>query len=189
MVVLMVIWVGGLVSFAYFGVQRFKEVRTRVAAELAEKAPMPPGPAGTSSPWDGLRLELPKERPMIRRPGVDAFGYPLDAVDKVGLLALLHAGDFSALTKYIEQIQEAFEADFRKEEWATQVLEAFDSADARVGERIDQWLLQSPESFAPILARAQHRVALGWYYRGNQYRRTRPMTASRSSTSSPNLTK
>lgn len=169
MVVLMAMWVGGVISGAYFGVQRFRDLRTRVAAEIAEKAPMPPAPAGADSPWDGIRLETPKELPMIRRPGVDAFGYPRDAVDKLGLLTLLHLGDFSNLTKYVEQLEEAFESDFRKEEWVTQAFECFDTADARVGERIDQWLLQSPDSFAPILARAQHRVALGWYYRGAKF--------------------
>jgi tetratricopeptide (TPR) repeat protein len=174
MVVLMVIWVAGVLSAGFVGVTHLKELGTKMQQLAREKsqgslAPMPPAPKDDAAHWDRARVPVPKSRPMIRRPGVDHDGYPRDAVDKIGLLALLRAGQYEALTQHLQDLQTEFEADHRKEEWVTQAFDAFYTPDGAVGDHIDRWVIEAPYSFAPHVARAQHHIALAWHYRGGDY--------------------
>lgn len=172
MAFLMVLWVVFVISGAYFGVARVKTLATQARSKskvAGPPAPMPGAPVvGDTSPVLPP-LPVPTDLPMLRRPGLGRYGYPSDAVDEVGLRVLLDAGEFARLTRYIEQIQTEFEADFRKEEWITQAFDAFSTADPKVGERIEAWAKATPDSFAPFLARAEQRVATGWYYRGGKF--------------------
>jgi tetratricopeptide (TPR) repeat protein len=168
LVVVMMLWVGGLLSAARWGYQRSVDRFKGATPARTALPPMPPPPAVGSVAVEADE-KVPTELPMLGPAGVDGYGYPLDAVDKQGLRALLFAGQFPPLTEYLERLQTEFEADFRKEDWLTQAFESFADADPRVGQRIEEWLAANPSSFAPLVARAAHRDAVAWYYRGHAF--------------------
>ena len=106
---------------------------------------------------------------MLGRNGTDAYGYPNDLPDKLTLLSLLREKRFEELSSHLESLQAAFEKDFRKEKWPMVAFDAFRIADKDVGGLIDEWLKATPDSFAPYQARAEHKIALAWYYRGTKW--------------------
>ena len=108
---------------------------------------------------------------MLGRTGTDEYGYPNDLPDKLTLQSLLREKRFEELSSHIESFQTAFEQDFKNEKWLAIGLEAFHIADRRLGKLIDQWVKATPGSFAPYLARAEHKVALAWHYRGTNWAR------------------
>jgi tetratricopeptide (TPR) repeat protein len=108
---------------------------------------------------------------MLGREGIDEYGYPNDLPDKLTLQSLLREKRFEELSSHIESFQAAFEQDFKKEKWLAVGIEAFHTADRQIGKLIDQWVKASPDSFAPYLARAAHKDALAWHYRGSHWAR------------------
>lgn len=108
---------------------------------------------------------------MLGRTGTDEYGYPRDLPDKLTLLALLRAKGFEDLNTHIESLQDAFEEDFRKEKWPSVAFGAFDTADPALGALIDEWVKATPNSFAPYVARSEHKIALAWHYRGMKWAR------------------
>jgi tetratricopeptide (TPR) repeat protein len=105
---------------------------------------------------------------MLGRTGVDQYGYPRDQPDQLTLMALLRDKRFEELSSHLESFQASFEDDFRKEQWPTIAFSAFNIADRELGPLIDEWVKTTPDSFAPYQARAEHRVALAWHYRGDK---------------------
>jgi tetratricopeptide (TPR) repeat protein len=106
---------------------------------------------------------------MLGRSGTDAYGYPNDLPDKLTLLALLREKRFEELSSHLESLQAAFEEDFRKERWPYVAFDAFGAADKEVGRLIEEWMRAMPDSFAPYQARAEHKIALAWHYRGTKW--------------------
>ncbi|MDH3727618.1 MAG: tetratricopeptide repeat protein [Myxococcales bacterium] len=106
---------------------------------------------------------------MIGLPGTDAYGYPRDLPDKLTLQVLLRERRFEDLNAHLESLQAAFEEDFRKEKWPSVAFGAFHTADPELGGLIDEWVEATPESFAPYLARSEHRISLAWHYRGGKW--------------------
>ena len=108
---------------------------------------------------------------MLGRARTDEYGYPKDLPDKLTLQSLLRERRFEELSSHLESFQTAAEEDFKREKWLMVGLGAFDTADRRIGRLIDQWMKATPDSFAPYLARAEHKVALAWHYRGGKWAR------------------
>jgi tetratricopeptide (TPR) repeat protein len=106
---------------------------------------------------------------MLGRTGTDEYGYPKDLPDKLTLQSLLREKRFDELSSYIESFQTAAEEDFKNERWLIVALDTFDTADRQIGKRLNQWVRATPSSFAPYLARAHHRIALAWHYRGEKW--------------------
>ena len=106
---------------------------------------------------------------MLGRDGTDEDGYPADLPDKLTLQTLLRERRFEELSGHIEAFQEAAEEDFRNETWLRVGIDAFDTADRRIGGLIHRWAKATPASFAPYLARARHRVALAGRYRSERW--------------------
>lgn len=116
---------------------------------------------------------LPRHRGtvMLGRTGNDRFGYPRDLPDKLTLLSLLREERFEELTSHMESLQDAFEEDFRKEDWPAIAIEAFGTADPALGSLIDRWVKATPDSFAPYAARAEYAISRAWHYRGGKWAR------------------
>ena len=106
---------------------------------------------------------------MLGRNGTDVYGYPNDLPDKLTLLSLLREKRFEELSSHIESLQAAFEEDFRKEKWPVVAFDTFSTADKELGRLIDEWMRATPDSFAPYQARAEHKIALAWHYRGTKW--------------------
>lgn len=106
---------------------------------------------------------------MLGRKGTDEYRYPKDLPDKLTLLSLLREKRFEELSAHIESFQSAFEEDFRNEWWIAVAMGAFSTADRDIGNAIDHWVEATPNSFAPYLARAEHKISLAWHYRGGKW--------------------
>ncbi len=85
------------------------------------------------------------------------------------VLRLLRARDFAPVTRAIEQKQAAVERDIRQERELAILIDTFDNADPKLTTLLDDWVRTTPDSFAPKLARAVHRIALAWNRRGTKY--------------------
>jgi tetratricopeptide (TPR) repeat protein len=112
---------------------------------------------------------LPLTIPLAGAAGTDVDGYPLQYVDRGGLRALLAAGHFKELTRYFEQFQAAFEADPRKEYWPADAGSAFASSEPQAVASLDAWVAETPDSFAPYLARGSHYLGAMWAKRGGNF--------------------
>ena len=112
---------------------------------------------------------LPVKVPLIERPGKDKNGYPRSYVDRVGLRALFIRGKYQELTRYLEQFQSEFEADFHAEYLINDAAETFETAERELDPKFDAWVAATPASFAPYLARGAHRFAVGVAGRGFDY--------------------
>jgi len=124
-----------------------------------------PGPQPLAPPPD----EPPASRSMVGGPGVDAYGYPLATADKRGLVSLLRHRRYADLAGYVEAVQADFEADFRKEYWPIDAIDAFNTADPSLEPLLEEWAKQTPGSFAPHAARGTYFVAVGWSRRGTRW--------------------
>ncbi|MBS2021938.1 MAG: DUF4034 domain-containing protein [Deltaproteobacteria bacterium] len=136
-----------------FGSKQAAEERSRRETPVAEIAPAP----------------LPKGLPLAGKPGVDPDGYPLQWVDRVALRNLLRAQRYAELDDDFAQLQDAFEADPRKELWPHDAAAAFESNEPALLAQLDAWVKASPRSFAPFLARGAYRTELGYARRGAQW--------------------
>lgn len=125
---------------------------------------------------DVAQAPLPTALPLLGGEGVDADGYPKAYVDGPALRALLWQSKFADLDRWFAEFQDAFEKDPRKEYWPLDAAEAFGSAEESIEPRLDAWVQASPNSFAPWLARAAHRLARGIAMRGVAYAKDTPQS-------------
>ncbi len=106
---------------------------------------------------------------LVGPEGRDKDGYPLRSVDRVALRRMLSEGRYAELDRTFEALQDAFEADPRCEFWPSDAADAFAIPDPALDAALDAWTVLSPRSFAPLLARAAHRVRVGFARRGGHY--------------------
>jgi tetratricopeptide (TPR) repeat protein len=112
---------------------------------------------------------LPTALPLLGEEGVDVDGYPKQYVDRAALRSLLWHGRYAELTNHFEQIQTAFEKNPRYEYWPIDAGDAFASAEPSLKPKLDAWIVASPNSFAPYLARGSHYCSVGYASRGTKY--------------------
>ena len=100
--------------------------------------------------WGGLLLALltapvagaavPRAVPaMVGASGTDADAYPLRTVDKRAVLRMLRARQFDALDAWLVDLQTQFEADYHKEYWPQDALDAFANIDPTLEPLLDAW--------------------------------------------------
>ena len=154
-----------VLNVALFGLawSRYQEWRASIEAD----APTEPTVAPVVSSLPGIPSH--KGTIMLGRTGTDEYGYPRDLPDKLTLLSLLREERLEELTQHMETLQDAFEQDFRKEQWPMTALEAFSVANPELTPLLDRWVEAAPESYAPYAARAQHTMGLAWHYRGGKW--------------------
>jgi tetratricopeptide (TPR) repeat protein len=110
---------------------------------------------------------VPPALPLVGPQTNDEDGYPRAEVDEVRLLELMRARQFRAVTAILEHLQDAFEADYRKERWVAQAFAIFYSDNEKeLGPLLVEWGAAEPGSFAPFAARGAHFLQLGWSRRG-----------------------
>lgn len=130
--------------------------------------------------WGGLLLALltasgagaavPRAVPaMVGASGTDADGYPLRTVDKRAVLRMLRARQFDALDAWLTDLQTQFEADYHKEYWPQDALDAFANVDPTLDPLLDAWVAAKPDSYVALAARGIHREAVGWHRRGGRW--------------------
>ena len=165
----------GLVTFVAAGVGVAALTRSVSRAQAAKHAAIVTAREKRGQPRiHPVPAPVPLSLPLIGPPGTDPDGYPLRYVNRVGLRAVLTAGEFKKLTSYFEQLQSAFEADPRKEYWPDDAAESFESAEPETLPMLDAWVAATPDSFAPYLARGSHWIAVIWAQRGIRYRDETP---------------
>lgn len=103
----------------------------------------------------------------------DAFGYPVAFVDRVALQQMLRDRRFAELTAALEAAQDRFEGDWHYEYWPHDSVEAF-TADPAFEPMFNDWVKQSPNSFAPWAARGWWLCELGLEARGEKLARDTP---------------
>ncbi|MEZ4327530.1 MAG: DUF4034 domain-containing protein [Polyangiales bacterium] len=127
----------------------------------------PPGAYVVLPPWPA-----PESLPLVGGEGTDAFGYPLQRVDSIGLQAQLRLRRFDELERHLAAIDAAYREDARKERWLADAKDAFRSSDPRLTEPLDAWVQARPDFAGALLARAAHRQALAWRHRGAGFENT-----------------
>jgi len=153
-----------------FGVVAFFVRQDRVRRAQVRQAEAAQGRQQRVSPAAIVALPpLPVKVPLIERAGKHKNGTPRSYVDRAGLRALLLRGKYPELTQYLERFQRDFEADYHAEYFINDSAEAFESPERELEPRLDAWVSATPDSFAPYLARASHRVAVGVAQRGSAY--------------------
>ena len=85
------------------------------------------------------------------------------------LRSLLRAKRYADLTRHFEDFQAAFESNPRNEYWPTDAADAFSTADPELLPQLDAWVMASPDSFAPHLARGAYWVDAGYARRGARW--------------------
>ena len=157
-----------LLVSAVLGCGRRRKAAPPSDASVRARTPLPAPRAHEPEPTWVYPSPGP-ELPLVGdRAARDQFGYTRAYLDRVAVAALLRAGRFTELTAHLEKLQSDFEADYRDEYLIYDAAHAFDDASPEVGERLEQWLAQSPDSFAPWLARGFHRAGLGALARGTR---------------------
>jgi tetratricopeptide (TPR) repeat protein len=106
--------------------------------------------------------------PAAERPR-DAFGYPLDFLDRLELRERLRRGDYAGLEAALGALQAAFERDFHEEVRVEHAFWAFRDLDAAGAGAVVAWAEQAPDSWVAHLALAHHRISEGWRARGAAY--------------------
>lgn len=112
---------------------------------------------------------LPTSLPLVGAEGNGPDGYPLRYVDRPALRSLLWHRRFDDLTRYLTELQDAFEADPRRELWPNDAADAFATGDPALRPVLDEWVGASAGSFAPLLARGVHLVNVGFRLRGGKW--------------------
>ena len=82
------------------------------------------------------------------------------------ILEDLHTRNFDALDNQLTSYQRKFEQDLAQEETVPIAFASFATADPGDGERLEEWVTRSPESFAAHLAFADYLFHQGWITRG-----------------------
>ena len=138
--------------------RRIADARRLRTTALVEVAPAP----------------LPTGLPIVgdATPGPD--GYAAAHVDKPALRSVFWHRKYAELTRDFEQLEDAFEADPRKEYWPIDAGDAFDSAEPALAAKLDQWVAANADSFAPYLARGAYELAVGEAKRGHEWAKDTP---------------
>lgn len=157
--------IAGAAAAAVFWLNRVEERK-----EAAAKAQA--GREERAAPVAAVALApLPVKSPLVEREGKDEFGYPRSYVDRGSVRSLLAWKKYAELNGYIEQFQRDFLADFHNEYFVQDAVDAFGSAEAELGAELDAWVVATPGSFAPYLARAAHLASAGHAARGAKFRK------------------
>jgi len=145
--------VGGAAAYWTFRHRRVEDARAaRVNAEI-DVAP---------APLTGA--------PMLLGPsGKDSAGYPLQHVDRALLRSMLWHEQYDALTSRIEELQRAYETDWRAEDWVWDAVEALGAPELPIATKLDTWVATHDRSFVPRLVRGIYRVRLGYAQRGTAF--------------------
>ena len=106
---------------------------------------------------------------MVGAGGADVHGYPLKTADKRSVLRMLRARQFDALDAWLSDLQTQFEADYRKEYWPIDALDAFGNVDPTLEPLLDAWVTAKPDSYMALAARGIHHHSVGWYKRGGRW--------------------
>jgi tetratricopeptide (TPR) repeat protein len=106
---------------------------------------------------------------MVGSAGTDPHGYPLKTADKRAVLRMLRARQFDALDAWLVDLQTQFEADYHKEYWPLDALDAFSSVDPTLAPLLDAWVAAKPDSYMALAARGIHLQSVGWYKRGGRW--------------------
>jgi tetratricopeptide (TPR) repeat protein len=114
-------------------------------------------------------VPVPTALPLVGPEGRNHEGEPNAYVDRPAFRSLLFHGDHAALTRYLERLQAAFEADPACEYWPIDAGDAFVSAEPELLPRLDAWAAATPDSFAPYLARAAYFSAVAQARRGAKW--------------------
>lgn len=130
-----------------------------------------PDPGGRAEAVAGYAQCTPAPRPGGALPGPHRQGYPLATVDRLAIRALLTDRRFPELDALLSAYADSAWRDFRLEYRALDAFNAFDVADPRLTPFLDEFVTAVAESPAPYLARATHRIELGWQARGARYAR------------------
>jgi len=112
---------------------------------------------------------LPTKLPLVEVPGKDVWDYPLSYVDRSALRSLLGHGKYRELSAYIEQFESNAKADFHNEYQINDCADSFESSERQIEASLDAWVKETPDSFAPYLARGAHRFAVGFAERGTEF--------------------
>jgi len=123
--------------------------------------------ARTPALLDPAPVPVPTSLPLVGGDATLPDGYPVAYVDGAAFRSLLFASRFDDLNRYFVQLQDAFEADNKREYWTQDAASAFGSSDAKLAPRLDGWVAASPDAFAPYLARGAYWNAVGWKHRGS----------------------
>jgi tetratricopeptide (TPR) repeat protein len=111
---------------------------------------------------------VPTALPLVGGDGKLPDGYPIAYVDATALRSLLYQSRFSDLDRYFGQLQDAFEVDDKREYWIQDAADAFGSTEPALAPLLGAWVAASRGSFASYLARAAHRVGMGWKRKGER---------------------
>ncbi len=95
-------------------------------------------------------------------------------LDQDGFLNLLNAGEFKLLNQRISAYQQAYAADTEKESDLLGALAVFSSGNPSLDRRLDEWIEKYPDSYGARIARAYHKVAQGWNWRGTAFANKTP---------------
>lgn len=106
---------------------------------------------------------------LVGAAGTDPDGYPLKTVDKRAVLRLLRARQFDALDAWLVDLQTQFEADYHKEYWPLDALDAFGNVDPALEPLLDAWVAAKPNSYMALAARGIHQESVGWFKRGSRW--------------------
>jgi tetratricopeptide (TPR) repeat protein len=87
-------------------------------------------------------------------------------VDMAAVRSLFWHRKFAELTDDFEKLQDAFEADPKKEHWPGDATDAFSTAEPQLAAKLDAWVAATPGSFAPYLARGDYELAVAQATRG-----------------------
>jgi tetratricopeptide (TPR) repeat protein len=91
-------------------------------------------------------------------------------VSRLEVVRMLHAREFDRLDRTFVALQDLVERDIRQEPALARALSAFDTTDPTVTPLVEAWVKARPDSYAALLARAEHSEALAWAARGNDWR-------------------
>jgi len=117
---------------------------------------------------------LPSGLPLLGDGGLGPDGLPRRWVDRPALRSLLWHRRHAELTRAVEELQAAFEADPRREPWPADAAQALGTAEPDLVPLLDAWVAAAPESFAPWLARGTHWLEVGWVRRGHRLAKDTP---------------
>ena len=104
---------------------------------------------------------------------------PSDRPDPVALRASLTSGDYDALERTYAAYQDSLRLAPRYERHLSDFASAFWVADEGIGTALDRWVTARPTSSAARVARAGHRIQLGWRARGGAWAAETPSSSLR----------
>ncbi len=100
---------------------------------------------------------------LTMAPAGDAAETP----DKLELINLLKAGEWSRLERRLEAYQSAFENDRASDQLVEAAYLAFANSDQYLADHLDRWVGSAPGSYAALAARGVYYWRLGWMAHGS----------------------